>query len=213
MSNLKNRINKAEALAREQEKARHDRKLAGLMEVLDIGSVGDVCAVWLEKARAGHALDEYLPVPLCDMITRTRAKLPEVIRIGFKIWTRNYQSREEITKLEMWAMIAVYIHTYDVLGGNYGTLFYAVDSEAGEDSAALALREALTIEEHEALKTALSLEIETTRKQDQLLYAAVARLLPLVEVAREAMRARGLAYDGNPAKLTTLANLAHDANG
>lgn len=213
MSNLKTRINKAEALAREQEKARHDRKLAGLMEVLDIGSVGEVCAVWLEKARAGHALDEYLPVPLCDLITRTRAKLPEVMRIGFKIWTRNYQSREEISKLEMWAMIAAYIHTYDALGGNYGTLFYAVDLEAGEDSAALALRDALTIEEREALNAALSLEIETTVEQEQLLYVAVARLLPLVEVAREAMRARGLAYDGNPPKPVIFATLAHNTNG
>lgn len=203
MSNLTTRIDKAATLAREQERARHDRALTGVSELIAPIWAHTDYESWVEKL--SREVSDYLPVFLCNAITHLRAQLPEAVRIGFAVGSRKDIALADVSDLELKAVAVAYLSRDDYATGNLAALFYAVDPQAGDD-AANNLRVALTETEREILGVLLSPDVAPTWEKEMRLYEAAYRLLPLVEAARDAMRARGLAYDGNPLTLVSLSN-------
>jgi hypothetical protein len=205
---LKTRIDKAVALAREREKAWHDRELAPFLEALNIASVADAYGTWLRRKTVAP-----LEPALCTAITRARAQSPEGLWLAFKIVERCKPEDDlsDYTHSEALATIAPYFHSHDSSTGNLAGLFYAIDPNAGNDPAALAVYDVLTPQEREIGMVILSTDKSPTQDEETRLWRAIHRLLPLVEAARDSMRGRGLCYDGNPPTLIPFASMASGA--
>ena len=101
--NIQSRLNRAAVLAREQERARLDRELFRLPDLMAPMSEQIDWEAWF-----GGGVD--LPSALlCDVMASVRAELPAAIGVGAELSRRvgaGELALPSVSDLELWAMIA-----------------------------------------------------------------------------------------------------------